>query len=70
MINWILVLVWRVIHLLLTVVCKEGRGSNGALRMAYGAETLDTAFFTDTEDSTGAGIFSDPAATPTRDGVQ
>ena len=29
MIYWILVIVWKVIHLLSTVVCKEGRGSKG-----------------------------------------
>jgi hypothetical protein len=32
--------------------------------VADGAETPDNAFFTDKEDSTGAGMFSDPAAHP------
>ena len=47
MIYWILMLVWNVIRLLMTVVFKEGRGINSALRKAaHGAETPDMAYFT------------------------
>jgi hypothetical protein len=38
--------------------------------VADGSETPDLAFFADKEASKGGGIFSDPAATPTRDGAQ